>query len=328
MKAKTVNLLFIHSGLCIAVTLLLFFAFFPLPVAGQEKKPPKGTILVPLEPTSQPGEAGSDKKAPPRTAAQLLENIENKSYSGEIMDFNFSKASIRNIIRMFTRLSGIPFHIGPEVDAETSCIANQVPWDQALDFFLKENRLFLKLEGDTLHVFQVTPGAAARAATLQRPFPWLETLLGGALLVFLLIGGYVFQQRRKKSNKAPKSTKSTKTTVHPVKAEETVKRVLFLLEVEHIYRQEDISLQSLSELLNMPAYQLSQVINDKLNKTFFELVNHYRVEEVKQRLGNPAEQSKKIIEIAFEAGFNTKTAFNRTFKKYTGQTPSQYRNGE
>ena len=89
--------------------------------------------------------------------------------------------------------------------------------------------------------------------------------------------------------------------------------------------KEDISLQSLSEELDVPAYQLSWVINRKMNLTFSELVNSYRVEEVKKRLASPQDTEKTILDIAFDAGFNTKTSFNRVFKKITGVTPSHYR---
>jgi AraC-like DNA-binding protein len=55
------------------------------------------------------------------------------------------------------------------------------------------------------------------------------------------------------------------------------------------------------------------------------LVNTYRVEEVKKRLASLQDKDKTILNIAFDAGFNTKTSFNRVFKKFTRMTPSQYR---
>jgi AraC-like DNA-binding protein len=55
------------------------------------------------------------------------------------------------------------------------------------------------------------------------------------------------------------------------------------------------------------------------------LVNSYRVEDVKKRLASYQEADKTILDIAFDAGFNTKTSFNRVFKKLTRMTPSQYR---
>ena len=58
---------------------------------------------------------------------------------------------------------------------------------------------------------------------------------------------------------------------------------------------------------------------------FFDFINEYRLDEVKQALTDPAKQHLKILAIAFDAGFNSKTSFNTIFKKHTGMTPSEYR---
>jgi AraC-like DNA-binding protein len=70
---------------------------------------------------------------------------------------------------------------------------------------------------------------------------------------------------------------------------------------------------------------LSNLINREFNVNFFEYVNNHRLKEVKQHLANPAMADQSIIELAFLAGYNSKSSFNRLFKLDTGQTPSQYR---
>jgi len=57
-------------------------------------------------------------------------------------------------------------------------------------------------------------------------------------------------------------------------------------------------------------------------------VNHYRVEEAKQLLLEPAKEDHKIASIAYDAGFNSLSTFNDVFKKITGTTPSQFRKEE
>jgi AraC-like DNA-binding protein len=57
---------------------------------------------------------------------------------------------------------------------------------------------------------------------------------------------------------------------------------------------------------------------------FYDFINSYRVEEAKKLLMIYNEQSGNILDIAFEAGFKTKSTFNKTFKKYTNKTPSEY----
>ena len=97
------------------------------------------------------------------------------------------------------------------------------------------------------------------------------------------------------------------------------------MEIEKIYRDESISLQSLAEKIAITHHQLSQLLNEKMNKSFPDFINTYRVEEAKKLLQDPKWADRKIISIAFEVGYNTKAAFYNVFKKYTNKTPSQYK---
>jgi AraC-like DNA-binding protein len=94
---------------------------------------------------------------------------------------------------------------------------------------------------------------------------------------------------------------------------------------EKPYLDSGLTLSDLSTKLNIPAYQLSRIINEKLGLNFFDFVNQYRVEEVKAKIADPANDNLSLLGIAFESGFNTKSAFNRVFKKMTEQTPSEYK---
>ena len=95
--------------------------------------------------------------------------------------------------------------------------------------------------------------------------------------------------------------------------------------MEKVYRDENISLQLLSEKSGIQPHYLSQIINEKMNKNFITLINGYRVEEAKKRLVDPRDRHLSILGIAFDVGFNSKAAFNRAFKKHAGMTPSEYK---
>ena len=69
---------------------------------------------------------------------------------------------------------------------------------------------------------------------------------------------------------------------------------------------------------------LSQIINELEGKNFYEFVNQYRIEEFKRLVSFPKNHQFTLLSLAFECGFNSKSSFNRYFKKSTGQTPSQY----
>ncbi len=101
--------------------------------------------------------------------------------------------------------------------------------------------------------------------------------------------------------------------------------LLRLMEEKKFYRNSQLTLTELSEALSVSAHNLSEVINTRLKKNFYDFVNGYRLDEVKKDLADPTKQHLKIISIAFDAGFNSKATFNTLFKEQCGQTPSEYR---
>ncbi|MFK5981669.1 MAG: helix-turn-helix domain-containing protein [Flavobacteriaceae bacterium] len=101
-------------------------------------------------------------------------------------------------------------------------------------------------------------------------------------------------------------------------------KLMYLLEVDKIYRQNDISLGILSDKLDTNRHNTSQVINEHFNLNFFELINKFRIEEALEIIKNDTHKNMNIIDVAYEVGFNNKVTFNKSFKKLLSQTPSQY----
>lgn len=95
-----------------------------------------------------------------------------------------------------------------------------------------------------------------------------------------------------------------------------------LLEEEKLYLDPDLSLTSLSEKMHVNVHDLSRVINQALEKNFNQLINEYRVQEVKR---NILDERKSLLGIALDSGFKSKSAFNRIFKDQEGLTPSDYK---
>jgi YesN/AraC family two-component response regulator len=87
-----------------------------------------------------------------------------------------------------------------------------------------------------------------------------------------------------------------------------------------------LTLQQLADKLQLPTYQVSQAINEGMKKNFYDLVNGYRVEEAKRLLVDLKNKNYTILSVGFEAGFNSKTTLNTVFKKFTGFTPTEFRN--
>jgi len=97
------------------------------------------------------------------------------------------------------------------------------------------------------------------------------------------------------------------------------------MEKEKPFLEPEITLQELSSRIEINPRYVSQVINERFNKNFFEFINYYRVEEAKTQLASDTGLTKTVLEILYECGFNSKSVFNTFFKKSTGLTPSQYR---
>lgn len=97
-----------------------------------------------------------------------------------------------------------------------------------------------------------------------------------------------------------------------------------LMKEDKVYRDPYLSLSVLSELIGEANHLLSQTFSQNFRQSFYDFVNSYRVLEVKQRIEEGEWESKTLLAIAMDSGFNSKATFNRYFKKTTGQTPSQY----
>lgn len=90
------------------------------------------------------------------------------------------------------------------------------------------------------------------------------------------------------------------------------------------YLNPKLTLQEVSQSLNIQAKELSQVINEKTDSNFNQYINGFRVEESKLILASPKYTKLTIEAIAKNAGFNSKSQFYDAFKKSTGITPKQY----
>ncbi|MEM0997695.1 MAG: helix-turn-helix domain-containing protein [Bacteroidota bacterium] len=97
-----------------------------------------------------------------------------------------------------------------------------------------------------------------------------------------------------------------------------------LMEAERPWLNPKLSLAELATAADMRLHDLSRVINLGFGMNFNDLVNSYRVEAFKERVLQPEYQQHTFLAIALMVGFNSKTAFNRAFKKHAGMTPRDF----
>jgi AraC-like DNA-binding protein len=96
-------------------------------------------------------------------------------------------------------------------------------------------------------------------------------------------------------------------------------------EQQRDFLDNDITLAQLAERVGTSPQLLSQYLNDELGLNFFEYINSLRVAEVQRLLADPVHAEAALLDLAFSAGFNSKSTFNAAFKKITGMAPSAWR---
>ena len=101
--------------------------------------------------------------------------------------------------------------------------------------------------------------------------------------------------------------------------------ILKEIEEEKIYLNHNLTQASFAKKLSLSSHHLSEVFSFEFDKNFYQLINSYRIKEAKKILQLPASKDYKIIAVAYDAGFKSKTTFNRVFKEQTGYTPTEYR---
>ena len=104
-----------------------------------------------------------------------------------------------------------------------------------------------------------------------------------------------------------------------------IERLENLLANEKKYLDSNLTLESVSEQLQLSPSYLSKIINSEMKTSFPEYLNKFSVEEAKIYLKNSDFSNYTITSIGLEAGFNSKSAFYEVFKKATGQTPLSFK---
>ena len=104
-----------------------------------------------------------------------------------------------------------------------------------------------------------------------------------------------------------------------------VKVILQCMEDEKPWLNDKVTVNDIAVRTQIPKHHITQVLNERLNKNFYTLVNEYRTEEAIRLFGIEKYHKWTLESIAYEAGFNSKSSFNNFFKKHKGQTPSEYR---
>ncbi|MCW3807056.1 helix-turn-helix domain-containing protein [Plebeiibacterium marinum] len=176
---------------------------------------------------------------------------------------------------------------------------------------------------------------------LSRLITHIERFRSGSLLIFVyIVSIWGFRQHQLSSNVAPPdlnlnkkpseldSERYTKSGLKDEQAEKYMQKLIDYMNNSLIWQENELSLAKLADETQIPKHYITQVLNEHIKKNFYTFVNEYRTEYAMKLIKSPKYKDYSFVAIAFESGFNSKTAFNIFFKKYTGMTPSEFKKKE
>jgi AraC-like DNA-binding protein len=158
-----------------------------------------------------------------------------------------------------------------------------------------------------------------------------DTLTLGGMVTFVFLIGFfgvrqadIFAPNQSPAESEDQKKKYPKSGLTEEVSGELHQELKRLMKEEALYKKTDLSINDLSSRLGVHPNHLSQVINQKEKKNFYDFVNTYRLEEFKRLIAHSRHQQFTLLSLAYDCGFSSKSSFNRYFKRATGQTPSEY----
>lgn len=182
---------------------------------------------------------------------------------------------------------------------------------------------------DLLPMFNGKPGKGALSPALLVVLPkagffslWSVMYFS---LIICLIGAGLVARRLQKGRPAIATAKYLLSNLESAKATAYQEKLEDCMQIEKPYLDPELTLAMLADKLSVPAKHLSQIINEHFAQNFNDFVNSYRIRTAIAKLSDAKTREDKLLKIAFESGFNSKSVFNSAFKKNTGFSPSEFR---
>ncbi|PIB31335.1 hypothetical protein BFP77_01845 [Maribacter sp. 4U21] len=146
------------------------------------------------------------------------------------------------------------------------------------------------------------------------------------LIIGLLMGRLIFKTLEEKSPiyTALTDRKYSGSNLQDCEATQIKAKIIATLKNEELYLNPELTLKQLSEKLGVSSKKVSQVINERIGKSFFDLINTFRIEHAKRIFKENKDSKLTVLEVLYAVGFNSKSSFNTEFKKRTGLTPSEF----
>ncbi len=150
-----------------------------------------------------------------------------------------------------------------------------------------------------------------------------EIILSGLMSITILLLGYWIVDI-KQILPVLEGRKYKTSPLSETRSKEIQEQIQSFFKDEKMYLISDLKIADVSETINIPSHHISQVLSERMNSNFYEIVNQHRIEKAKEMLQSGSLEKLSIQAIGEECGFSSKTSFYRAFKKVTAMTPTQY----
>lgn len=98
-----------------------------------------------------------------------------------------------------------------------------------------------------------------------------------------------------------------------------------LMKIQEPFKNPNLLLDDLAQMLEVKPYQLSRTLKFIHKSSFYPFITQYRIEAFKALLLDPKQSHLSLLGLAYTAGFNSKSSFNRAIKKHYQLTPSEFK---
>ena len=144
----------------------------------------------------------------------------------------------------------------------------------------------------------------------------IESIMHAAFLYYLIL--------LKIKEPKPEKNKYQFSKIDEKESQNVFNEITAVIREKELYLDPDITLAKLARKVNVSVNVLSQAINQNSDSNFRDFINKFRIQKAKQEIVSNTGKGFTIASVAYECGFNSLSAFNRAFKKSTGQTPSAF----
>jgi AraC-like DNA-binding protein len=152
-------------------------------------------------------------------------------------------------------------------------------------------------------------------------FNWYPIYVPLSILIYWLgIKGYVIRQHQNIT-----TPKTSAALLSPVIVNETISGLKKAMKEDQLYLNPELNLSLLSKHTGIAPKILSAVLNQHLRESFTDFVNSYRIAAFKEKYRQPENSHLTILGIALQCGFGSQATFQRSFKQFTGLSPSEFK---